>query len=158
MNTVPDLQPEDRAQLLVNNVERQKLRARQQEIQARLEELDQQDNEILTKTARTEHEESESMFNFSWFEYKTQELLKELRDTRKGVLSKDDILEFVIEKENATDKAVRTLISRARKEMKCFPECCYEIETVRGEGYRLVRRETLPNVTKPTRTRKKQRK
>ena len=158
MNTVPDLQPEDRAQLLANNVERQKLRARQREIQARLEELDQQDNEILTKAERTEHEESESMLDLSKFTYVTQLLLAELRDAPNSTLSKDAIRLYVIGNEDAPDETVRTVIYRAREEMEAFPDCRHRIETVRRVGYRFVCKESFQNVSNPKKTRKKQRK
>ena len=151
MNTVSKLQMKDIAKLQANNAERQAIRAR-------LDELDRQDNEILKRVADTEYKETEHSLDLSKFTYGTQTLLAELRDASNGIVSKDTIRQFVIGDEDAPDETVRTVIFRARAEMKVFPDCRYEIETVRRTGWRLVCKETFQNVSKPKKTRKKQRK
>ena len=155
MNTVPDLQPEDRAKLLANNVERQKLRARQREIQARLEELDQQDNEILTKAVRREYTESEPKLNLLVFKDKTLLLLSRLLDAPDRMLSKDDIRDTVIYGNDAPGATVRTVIHRARQDMKACSDCRYEIKTVWGKGYRLVCKDLFQSVSNSQKTQKK---
>ena len=151
MNTVSRLQLKDIAKLQANNAERQAIRAR-------LEELDRQDNEILSRAERAEHNETGATLDLSRFEYKTQTLLAELRDAPNGIVSKETIRQFVIGEEDAPDETIRTVIFRAREEMKVFPDCRYEIKTVRGTGWRLVCKETFQNVSKPKKPRKKQRK
>jgi len=43
--------------------------------------------------------------------------------------------------ENMNDSSLRKIVERARAELKNNPEFHYEIESVRGKGYRLIRRE-----------------
>jgi len=151
MNTMSGSQLKDIAQLQANNAERQAIRAR-------LEELDQQDNEILKRVTDMEYKETEHSLDLSKFTYGTQTLLAELIDAPNGIVSKETIRQYVITKEEPSDKSVRTVIFRAREEMKVFLDCRYEIETVRGTGWRLVCKETFQNVSKPQKTRKNQRK
>jgi len=67
----------------------------------------------------------------------TFRLLQQLWIAPDRTLSKDDVRECVNEDEEASDEAVWTCLKRARQELKSidFP---YEIETLRGKGYRLV--------------------
>jgi len=67
----------------------------------------------------------------------TFRLIQQLWITPDHTLSKDDVRECVNEDEEASDEAVWTCLKRARQELKSidFP---YEIETLRGKGYRLV--------------------
>ena len=152
MNTVPGLQPEIRAQLLANNVERQELRARQREIQTRLEELDQQDNVILIKAMRTEREVQEPTPNFPAYKGKPLLLLLELWKAPRHMLSYHDIREDVMCKEEASIDAVMSFVKRARNEMKSKKDFHYEIKSIQGWGYQLLHRESCQNPVEASKT------
>lgn len=161
MNTVLVLQPEDRAQLLANNVERQELLARLREFQVRLEELDQQDNEILTKTEHTEHKESMLVPDISMFKGTTRLLLKEFLNAPNYRLSHHEIREDVMglhpddDETDADGSALRQTIDRANRNIEKHPDFRYEIINIRGKGYQLVERGTLQNVTNRPKKRRK---
>ena len=67
----------------------------------------------------------------------TFRLVQQLWLAPDHTLSKEDVREGVNEDEYASNEAVWTCLKRARKEMEAvnFP---YEIETLRGKGYRLI--------------------
>ena len=147
MNTVSGSQSQDVAQLQANNAERQAIRAR-------LEELDQQDNEILMRMERTECKEPEYV-DFTMFEGMTLFLLQALWNAPSRKLSKQEVREDVMEKDGASEVAIRLVICRAREEMEACPDCRYEIKTVWGKGYRLVCKDSFQSVSNPQKTKKK---
>ena len=75
------------------------------------------------------------------FRPSTFRLLQQLWLAPDRTLSKEDMCQDVIEDEYASDRAVRLVIHKARKELENV-EFPYEIETLQGEGYRLNRLET----------------
>jgi len=138
MNTVLALQPEDVALLLANNVERQELQVRLREIQARLDALDQQDNEILTGTVRIDeghNEEPEAMPDFSIFKDTTCRLLEAMWEAPDRMMSQEDIREYVIFDEYASENAVKQVIKKAKKEIGEYE---IEIKNIWGKGYKLI--------------------
>jgi DNA-binding winged helix-turn-helix (wHTH) protein len=151
MNTVSGLQPEDHAQLLANNVERQAMRVR-------LEELDLQDNEILI---RAKHKESAPTLDLSKYKDTTRRLLTELWHAHDHMLSHQDIREDVMDlrpddyETDADGSALRQIIDRARKNIVKHPGFRYEIINRRGKGDQLVERGTLQNVTNRPKKRRK---
>jgi len=72
------------------------------------------------------------------FRPSTFRLLCQLWHAPNHTLSKEDVRADVNEDEEATDEAIWTCMKRAREELKSvdFP---YEIETLRGKGYRLTK-------------------
>lgn len=68
----------------------------------------------------------------------TFRLLQQLWSAPNRTLSKEDVRQDVNEDDEATDEAVWTCMKRARQELESvgFP---YEIETLRGKGYRLTK-------------------
>lgn len=68
----------------------------------------------------------------------TYRLLQQLWLAPDRFLSKEDMRELVNEDEYASDEAVWTCLKRARQDIGAvnFP---YEIETIRGKGYRLTK-------------------
>jgi DNA-binding response OmpR family regulator len=87
--------------------------------------------------------------DFSMFKDTTSRLLTEFLCAPYYTLSHEDIRLDVIRNEEASDSAVRSVIKRARKEMKSYPECLYEIKSISKTGYKLERRKTCQNVAKP---------
>jgi DNA-binding response OmpR family regulator len=69
----------------------------------------------------------------------TFQLVFQLWETPERFLSKETMKEVVMDDEEALEQSVRGRVHKARKELRAadFP---YKIETVRGKGYRLVRR------------------
>ena len=76
------------------------------------------------------------------FRPSTFRFLQQLWLATDNTLSKEDVRQDVIGDEYASDLAVRHVINKARKELENvgFP---YEIETLRGKGYKLKHREQL---------------
>ena len=70
----------------------------------------------------------------------TFELLRQLWIASDHTLSKEDIRQHVIEDDEATDNAVWLRLKNARQELDAL-EFPYEIETLRGKGYRLTTRQ-----------------
>ena len=67
-------------------------------------------------------------------------LLQQLWHAPGHTLSKEDIRQDVIEDYEATDNAIWLRINSARQELRNV-EFPYEIETLRGKGYRLTARQ-----------------
>jgi len=76
--------------------------------------------------------------NSEHFTPSTFRLVQQLWLAPDHFLSKEDVRENVNEDEEASDEAIWTCLKRARRELETadFP---YEIETVRGKGYRLTK-------------------
>jgi DNA-binding response OmpR family regulator len=85
------------------------------------------------------------------FRPSTFRLIQQLWLTPDHTLSKEDVCQDVIEDEYASNLAVRLVINKARKELSNvkFP---YEIETLRGKGYRLKTIDLLHNPVTPVKT------
>jgi len=115
------------------------------EIQAERRRLDEREMEIWSR-----YQEDEGQIDFSMFKDTTRRLLVELWDAPGKMLSQEHIKEYVIFDEDASDRAVRLVIDRARKEMKCCPDFHYEINNVRGKGYQLISREVFQSVSQPS--------
>ena len=103
----------------------------------RLIALNQREQAILTDAARTEDEQ----VDFSKFKDTTRQLLIELWDAPDRMLSHEQLKEYVLSDEKAKDSTIRKTVERARAELKNYPEFRYEIKSVWGIGYRLIRRE-----------------
>jgi DNA-binding response OmpR family regulator len=84
---------------------------------------------------------------FSMFKEETRRLLMELWISPNKMLSQEDIRQDVIFDDEASDGAVRHVISRARQALKSA-NLPYNIENIRGKGYRLSNREVFLNVPK----------
>jgi len=108
--------------------------------------LEQQEHELQKAAERTDEEN----VDFSKFKDTTRRLLVEFWDAPNRMLSHEDIREDVMLDKDADDRALRQVICKARKEMAA-KNFAYDIENIRGTGYRLIRRETLPNVSEPPR-------
>ena len=67
-------------------------------------------------------------------------LLQQLWHAPNHILSKEDIRQDVIEDYEASDNAIWLRINSARQELRNV-EFPYEIETLRGKGYRLTARK-----------------
>jgi DNA-binding winged helix-turn-helix (wHTH) protein len=133
---------------------------RVREIFARLESINMEEIELrneLRAILDGETNEDENP-DFSMFKDETRLLLIEFYDTRDHMLWKQDIREDVIRDENASDKAVRQVIVRARKAIKEIPDFRYEIKTIRKDGYKLVPKEMLQSATSPVKHRGKAKK
>jgi DNA-binding response OmpR family regulator len=70
----------------------------------------------------------------------TFQLVFQLWETTERFLSKETMKEVVMDDEEAQEHTVRERVRKARKELR-DAEFPYEIETVRGKGYRLVRQQ-----------------
>jgi len=93
----------------------------------------------LRKALETEKKESVQKADLSMFKDTTSRLLAEFLDAPNNMLSFDDIRLYVIFDEDASESAIRSLIKRARKEMKDCPCCHCEIKTIPKKGYKLAR-------------------
>jgi len=80
--------------------------------------------------------------DFSMFKAETERLLIAFWNAPNRFLSQEDIREEVILDEEASERAVRQVIVRARKAIREM-NFCYEIKNLREKGYRLVNREML---------------
>jgi DNA-binding response OmpR family regulator len=76
------------------------------------------------------------------FSPSTFRLVRQLWIAVDHTLSKEDVRQDVNEDEEASDGAVRHVLYDARQEMT-NTEFPYEIETIRGKGCRLIKREQL---------------
>jgi hypothetical protein len=123
---------------------------------ARLRALSSEEEEILMGAVRIESP------NISMFRGTTRSLLEEFLRAKQMKLSKDDIWEDVMFRDanEEVDKcgAIRSVVSRARNEMKARPDFHYEIENIRDQGYRLVGKEVCQSVSKTSKTLKKAKK
>jgi DNA-binding winged helix-turn-helix (wHTH) protein len=96
--------------------------------------------------------------DFSMFKEKTCLLLMEFWNAPNHILSHDDIRLDVIFDEDASGVAVRSLIKRARQEMKDCHDCCYEIKSISKKGYKLERQkmcQIVANVSKVPKNKRK---
>jgi len=75
------------------------------------------------------------------FRPSTFRLLQQLWFAEDHTLSKEDVRQDVNEDELASDVAVRIVVNKARQALEEL-EFPYEIETIRGKGYRLKALET----------------
>jgi len=89
--------------------------------------------------------------DFSMFKDTTQRLLTELWNAPGNTLSHNEIRLDVMFNEDASDSAVRNVITRVRKEMRDCLDCQHEIKTIPKRGYRLERTKTQQNVSKTPR-------
>ena len=127
--------------LLEIQKERQEQMLVMQQALAHIAALDQEENEILTRTVRLEYEEpveEETMPNFAIFSYKTSLLLTEMWEAPNRVLLYENIREDVIFNEDASEDAIKMVVLRARKEIE---EYDIEIKNIHGKGYQLITNE-----------------
>ena len=108
----------------------------------------------LRKALETEKKESVQKADLSMFKDTTKRLLTELWKAPNKMLTHEDIKEFVMFDPEAPDSNVRRTINGVRAALR-EKGSSYEIENVKGKGYRLAINETLPNVTKVSKTRGK---
>jgi DNA-binding response OmpR family regulator len=137
MTAVSLLQPENIARLLAIIAERHELRAR-------LDALDQEENDILMGTGHAQQ------IDFSMFKDETSRLLMEFWKAQNRMLSQEDIWQdvmFLNPDDEINNGAIRQVIDRARKAIETCPDFRYEIKNIRGKGYQLVNREVLQRVT-----------
>jgi len=122
------------------------------EILTRLKSIDLEAVALREELQEILEAEDESMkqTDFSMFKDTTSRLLTEFLCAPYYTLSHEDIRLDVIRNEEASDSAVRSVIKRARNEMKNCPECHYENKTNSKTGYKLERRKTCQNVAKPS--------
>ena len=118
--------------LLLREVDRER-----QDIMQRLMALNQREHAILEGAMQTE----DGPVDFSQFNDMTRRLLIELWDAPNRMLSHEQLKEYMLSDENANNSTLRKIVERARVELKNNPEFHYEIGSVRGKGYRLIRRE-----------------
>ena len=99
---------------------------------ARLVVLEDEEQQILTKAKRLEQTD------FSMFKDVTSRLLTELAKARNRMLLYEDIRKNVMLDTEASDRAVRQVVVRARLEIRSHHDCLCEIKNVKSKGYRLV--------------------
>jgi len=75
--------------------------------------------------------------DFSMFKDTTRRLLIEFLNVSGNILTQDDIKTAVICDEWASDSAVRSVIKRARKEIRTCPDCHYEIKSISQKTYKM---------------------
>ena len=119
------------------------------EILDRLESIDVE-AAVLRKELRKvlEEEEQGIQDDFSMFKETTNRLLTEFLCAPNHMLSYDDIKLDIIFDEDASDSAVRSVIKRARIEMRACPGCRYEIKSIPKWGYKLERTKIVSNCVK----------
>jgi len=78
---------------------------------------------------------------FSMFKGTTRRLLTELLHAPNNMLSYDDIRIDVMLDEDVSNSAVRSVIKRARQEIKDRHDCPYEIKSIAKKGYKLERKK-----------------
>ena len=85
--------------------------------------------------------------DLSMFKGTTRRLLIEFLSAPNCMLSHEDIRLDVMFDEWASDSALRSMIKRARKEMKACRDCPYEIKPISKKGYKLERLGTCQIVS-----------
>ena len=104
-------------------------------------------NELHEILSRTKSEwMSDEQPDFSMFKDTTQRLLREFWKAPDRILTQKDLQRVMFDPQ-ATEEAIRSMIKRARQEMRGY-RCCYEIVSISKKRYRLV--ETQQIVSKPT--------
>ena len=112
------------------------------EILVRLESIDleavvlRKELREMLEAEKTDHKEYADL---SAFKDTTRRLLTEFLNAPNHILSHEDIRQDVIFDEWASDSAVRSVIKRARKEIKACRDCHYEIKPISKKGYKLER-------------------
>jgi len=109
------------------------IKLERQALYLQLAALEKEEYEILTETERTDEEEP--MPDFSIFKDTTCRLLTALWEAPDRILSQEDIREYVILDEYASEKAVKNVIARARQEVEDYE---IEIKNIHGKGYQLI--------------------
>jgi DNA-binding response OmpR family regulator len=110
------------------------IKLERQALYLQLAALEQEEYEILTETERTDEVDAE-MPDFSIFKDTTCRLLEAMWDAPDRMMSQEDIREYVILDEYASDKAVKHVIARARQEVEDYE---IEIKNIHGKGYQLI--------------------
>jgi len=87
--------------------------------------------------------------DFLMFKGTTSRLLTELLHAPGNMLSYDDIRLDVMFDESVSDSAVRSVIKRARQEMRDCHGCLYEIKSIAKKRYKLEKRNMCRSVSKP---------
>ena len=124
--------------LLEIQKERQEQMLVMQQALAHIAALDQEENEILTGKVCAEYEEpveEEATPDYSIFSYKTCLLLTEMHEAPNRILSYENIREDVIFNVDASERAVKNVVLRARKEIEDYE---IEIKNIHGKGYQLI--------------------
>ena len=134
--------------------ERQALHLTIKQAIERLAVLDQMEQELPAETERTE----EFDIDVSQFKDTTNRLLTEFLNAPNQMLSQEDIRQDVILDEFASENAVMIVITKARNEMSDCCDCHYEIRNMKRRGYKLVRKESFPNLSKTQKTPRNKRK
>ena len=102
--------------------------------------LDQEENEILSGDQHIEQ------IDFFMFKGRTSRLLEELSKSPNRRLSHDDIRIDVMLNVDADIRELRKTICVANQELE-NTNSIYEINNIKGYGYQLALKKTLPNVT-----------
>ena len=128
------------------------------EILDRLESIDVEAAGLRKELRKVlEAEEDGTQPDFSMFKDTTNRLLTEFLCAPNHMLSYNDIKLDVILDEYASDSAVRSVIKRARKEMRNCADCRYEIKSIPRWGYKLER-QNMSNCVKGYKIAQKNRK
>lgn len=117
-----------------------KMNARVREILDRLETIDSETaalREELRNILEAEKDGGLKKADFLVFKDTTCRLLTEFLNAPNHVLSYDDIRIDVMFDECASDSAVRSVVKRARQEMKSHRDCHVEIRSISKKGYKL---------------------
>ena len=85
--------------------------------------------------------------DFSMFKDTTKRLLTELWSATGNMVSQEDIRQNVIIDAQASDVAVRLVVTRAREEIRNQRNFHYEIKNIKKKGYQLVKREEFQSVS-----------
>ncbi|MCL2745405.1 MAG: helix-turn-helix domain-containing protein [Planctomycetaceae bacterium] len=114
------------------------------EILARLETIDMESMALrkeLRKILEAGKRGGADEAAFSMFKGTTRRLLTELLHAPNNMLSYDDIRLDVMLDEDVSNSAVRSVIKRARQEMRDWHGCPYEIKSIAKKGYKLERKK-----------------
>jgi len=112
------------------------------EILDRLESIDVEAAGLRKELRKVlEAKENGIQADFSMFKDTTSRLLAEFADAPNHVLFYDDIRLYVMFDEEASESAIRSMIKRARKEMRDCLDCYYEIRTIPQKGYKLEKQK-----------------
>jgi len=109
---------------------------------AKLQRLTAEEADLLTRLQTQDGSECTGKPDFSRLKDTTSRLLTEFWNAPNRTLSHEDIRQDVIFDEEANDKTIWQVISRARKELSDtrYP---YAIKSIDGKGYQLV--GTIPD-------------
>jgi DNA-binding response OmpR family regulator len=120
-----------------------KISKERQDLYARLAALEKEEYEILTGTERSEQ------IDYSLFKDTTGRLLTEFMNAKNNMLSHEDIRQDVMFDDEASDRAVRQVIVRARREIKACDDFHYEIKNIKEKGYKLIETANATNAPCP---------